>query len=176
MNNRLFLAAAVWLLLAGCASTYEQQDMRPVSDALDPTKTVLISVPNDGTYGSTVYENSGMMTAEAVMAAFAAHAANADLITGCVGRDCLEVVDGEMCGYYVMPVIRHWEDRATEWSGKADRIDIQLVIFNAATGEEIANSSYTGKSKWMTFGGDHPQDLLTEPTNDLVADLYGVSS
>ena len=175
MSNRLFLVAAAWLLVAGCASTYTQQDMRPVADALDPAKTVLISVPSDGTYGTTVYEESGLMTAEAVMAAFAQHAASADLLTGCEGRDCLEVVDGSMCGYFVMPVIRHWEDRATEWSGEPDHIQIQLVIFDAASGEEIANSTYTGKSKWMTFGGDHPEDLLAEPTIDFVSDLYGAS-
>ena len=150
--------------------------MRPISEALDPGKTVLISVPADGMYGSTVYDNSGRMTAEAVRAAFAKHASSADIITGCTGKDCLNIVDDQMCGYFVMPVIRHWEDRATEWSGKSDRIDIQLVIFDAATKEEVANSSYTGKSKWMTFGGDHPQDLLEEPTNELVNDLYGIDS
>ena len=176
MNKRLFLTAAAALLMMGCASTYEQKDMRPVVDTLDPTKSVLIAVPADGVYETTVYENSGMMTAKAVMAAFAAHASRADLIEGCVGEDCLAVVNDTMCGYFVMPVIRHWEDRATEWSGRSDRVEIQLVIFDATTKQEIANSSYTGKSKWMTFGGDHPQDLLPEPTTDLVNALYGVES
>ena len=71
MNTRLILASAACLLLASCASTYEQRDMRPIADTLDPGKTVLISVPADGTYGATVYENSGRMTAEAVLVAFA---------------------------------------------------------------------------------------------------------
>jgi hypothetical protein len=29
---------------------------------------------------------------------------------------------------------------------------------------KLAKTSYTGKSKWTIFGGDHPQDLLPEPT------------
>ncbi|WP_254924651.1 DUF4823 domain-containing protein [Aeromonas sp. A35_P] len=29
-----------------------------------------------------------------------------------------------------------------------------------------------GKSKWATFGGDHPQDLLPEPTEKYVNSLY----
>ena len=70
------------------------------------------------------------------------------------------------------PEILHWEDRATEWSGKSDRIEIQLVIYDAVTRKELANSSYTGTSKWATFGGDHPQDLLPEPTYQYVNGLY----
>jgi hypothetical protein len=66
----------------------------------------------------------------------------------------------------------HWEDRATEWSGKSDRLEIQLVIFNVHTGDELANATLTGKSKWATFGGDHPQDLLENPILEYVASLY----
>jgi len=176
MYKRLLLTAATAVLIAGCASSYDKRDLRPVAEALDPGKSVLISVPRDGAYGATVYENSGMMTAEAVMAAFAKHASNTDILTGCVGDDCLAIVDEKMCGYLVMPVIRHWEDRATEWSGKSDRIEIQLLIFDASTKQEIASTTFTGKSKWMTLGGDHPQDLLDKPTNEIVDSLYGLTS
>ena len=68
--------------------------------------------------------------------------------------------------------ILQWEKRATEWSGRPDQIEIQLVIFDAVTKEVLANSSYSGKSKWLTFGGDHPQDLLPEPTSQYVTSLY----
>jgi hypothetical protein len=173
MNKTLFLLASASLLMVGCASTYQQRDMHAPTAALDSTKRVLVAVPQNGQFGQTVYEESGTMTAEAIVAAFGKHASGADIISGCVGEDCLNVVDDSMCGYLVMPIIRHWEDRATEWSGKSDRVEIQLVIFDATSKEEIANSTYTGKSKWMTFGGDHPQDLLTEPTEDLVSSLYG---
>ena len=83
-------------------------------------------------------------------------------------------IDTEKYGYFVKPVILswEWEDRATEWSGKADRIEIQLIIYDVVTKKERANSSYTGKSKWATFGGDHRQDLLPEPTNSCVNSLY----
>ncbi|MBV1913834.1 MAG: DUF4823 domain-containing protein [Pseudomonadales bacterium] len=133
---------------------------------------MLISIPEDGWYGNTQYPNSGKMTANAVRAAFAKNANKADLAKDCKDEECLSKIDVEKYGYFVKPVILNWEDRATEWTGKSDRIEIQIVIFDAITKQELANSSYSGKSQWATLGGDHPQDLLPEPTNNYVDSLY----
>ncbi len=54
----------------------------------------------------------------------------------------------------------------------SDQIEIQLVIFDVRIQVELANVSYHGKSKWLTLGGDHPQDLLPEPTTQYVNSLY----
>lgn len=70
------------------------------------------------------------------------------------------------------PEILRWEERATEWSGKPDRIEINIVIFDVETGGSLENSSYSGKSKFFTFGGDHPQDLLDVPSGEYVRSLY----
>ena len=71
-----------------------------------------------------------------------------------------------------MPEILHWEDRNTEWSGIKDKIEIKLVVYDAATGNELASTIIAGKIKWATFGGDHPQDLLPEPLKRYVESLY----
>ena len=112
------------------------------------------------------------MTANEIRAAFSKYTSSVDVTDSCHGDDCLNGINTKKYGYYVRPVILHWEERATEWSGKPDRIEIQIVIYDAVTKNELANSSYTGKSKWATFGGDHPQDLLPEPTNKHVKSLY----
>jgi Domain of unknown function (DUF4823) len=36
----------------------------------------------------------------------------------------------------------------------------------------VASTLISGQSKWATFGGDHPQDLLPEPLNSYVESLY----
>jgi hypothetical protein len=33
----------------------------------------------------------------------------------------------------------------------------------------VESSTFTGRSKYMTFGGDHPQELLAEPLSEYVA-------
>lgn len=41
--------------------------------------------------------------------------------------------------------------RATEWSGKPDRIEIQISIYDDRR-NEVATTVVSGKSKWVTFG------------------------
>ena len=162
---------AMFLLLSGCES-YEQVDYVDQAVNLDPSLGVLISVPEDGFFGSENYRNSGRMTTNAIRSAFSPHAGVVQITDVCHGEECLEGIDTTKIGYYVRPDILHWEDRATEWSGKSDRLEIQMTIYSAETKEELANSSYTGKSQWFTLGGDHPQDLLDKPTEEFVDSLY----
>ena len=170
---RVFLLVAA-VLCSGCVHTYKRSDLHALSAPLDPTKNVLVSVPKDGRYEDIHYQNSGQMTANAVRAAFAMYAPKVDVTNNCDAADCLKGIDSKSYGYYVKPEILHWEDRATEWSGRPDRVEVQISVYDALTKEEVASSSYSGKSKWATFGGDHPQDLLAEPTEDYVSSLYGV--
>ncbi|MCL1040464.1 DUF4823 domain-containing protein [Shewanella marisflavi] len=159
-------------LLAGCSSTYQHSALQTPTAKLNPAKGVLIAMPKDGWYGNKEYRNSGQMTANAVRSAFSKYTNKVIIADNCVGDDCLKQLDANQFGYFVKPIILHWEDRATEWSGISDTIEIQLVVLDAMTKQEIANASYTGKSKWASFGGDHPQDLLPEPTNEFVSSLY----
>ena len=160
------------LLATGCTSTYKHTEAQKIEIKLDGRKGVLISTSDDGAYGSKQYHNSGRMTANAIRSAFSKESSNVDVVTYCHGENCLNNIDTGKYGYYVKPEIFHWEDRSTEWSGKPDRIEIQLITFDALTKKELAKASFTGKSKWGTFGGDHPQDLLQEPTNKYVKSLY----
>ena len=167
-----FLYIFFIIVVTGCASTYKHSELQSLSSKLDPSKGVLISVPEDGWYENTQYRNSGKSAANAIRVAFIKNASKVDVVSSCHGDECLETIDSVKYGYYVKPDILHWEDRATEWSGKSDRIEIQIVVYDTVSKIELANTTYTGKSKWATFGGDHPQDLLSEPTDQYINSLY----
>lgn len=171
MRVGIFLSV-VLLVSAGCASTYRHSHHAIQAQKLNPAAGVLILVPTDGWYGSIRYPDSGIMTVRAIEAAFSKRAKRVGVVRDCDLEECLKAIDVERYGYFVWPKILHWEERATEWSGKPDRIEIQITIYDTKTKQQIAKSSYTGKSKWATFGGDHPQDLLPEPTNAYVSSLY----
>ena len=167
-----YLSALLSLLAVGCSSTYQQANVQALTSKLDASQGVLISQPQDGSYETTQYQNSGQMTAQAIYAAFSKKAQKVELTTHCHGDPCLNSIEPTQFRYYVKPVILHWEERATEWSGKPDVIEIQVVIYDTLSKKNIANSSFKGKSKWVTFGGDHPQDLLPEPAEKYVNALY----
>jgi len=164
------LMTALSLVLAACASTYTRQTVTATKSKLATTGSVLVAVPHDGAYGDASYPGSGSATANAVRAAFSRFSNNVQLASGCSELSCLQS-NPEHFAYYVVPQVLHWEDRATEWSGKKDRIEVKITVYGSDA-TPIASQIINGKSKWLTFGGDHPQDLLPEPINAYVASLY----
>jgi hypothetical protein len=155
-------------LVSGCASTYEQVHVTAPSDKLEQGKSILIATPANGQYETINYSESGMMTAAAVNSAFASYSDNISIAADCQDLACLQSKSPGV-DYFVIPEILHWEDRNTEWSGKKDVIEIKLSVVDAASGTDLATSVISGKSKWATFGGDHPQDLLPEPLTAQIA-------
>ncbi len=153
-------------IVCGCASTYEQMDVTAPSAKLLPGTSVMIATPNDGRYETKTYSGSGNMTAAAVNAAFARYSDKVSVSADCQDIECLKNQSASV-DYYVVPEILHWEDRNTEWSGKKDKLEIKLSVFDAADGTTLATTIISGKSKWATFGGDHPQDLLPEPLQNM---------
>ena len=172
MNRNLIMIVSALIVLSGCSSSYKHNEYQKPELKLDQSVGVLISTPENGWYDQTEYRNSGRMTANAIRGAFVKNTRKVSITTECKGAECLDNIDANKYGYYVEPVILHWEDRATEWSGKSDKIEIQIITYDAKTKKEIGNTAFSGSSKWATFGGDHPQDLLEEPTNQYVETLY----
>lgn len=172
----LCLSLALLLALASCTSTYEQRELTAPSAVLDTTRKVVVALPADGRYSTTVYADSGRTTAQAVVDAFASHAASATTLDASAGHSAesaLSAARGANAGYLALPEILHWEDRATEWSGREDVLAVRLSVYEVPSGSLLASAEIHGKSKWMTFGGDHPQDLLADPIQHYVAGIYG---
>jgi hypothetical protein len=160
------------IFVVGCTSTYTRSDQSTPTVKLEPGKVVAIATPGNGAYGGKEYAGSGSSTATVVRAAFAKFARETNIVPDCQTLSCLTERIGANADYLVVPEILHWEDRNTEWSGKKDRLEVKLTIYDGRTTKVLAATSLAGKSKWATFGGDHPQDLLPEPINGYVASLF----
>jgi hypothetical protein len=167
---KIVTTLALVAVLGACTSTYTRQTVTTAQVKLASSGSVLVGVPQDGSYGATSYPGSGTATAEAVRAAFSRYSNNVQLANGCGQVSCL-VTSATPYTYYVLPQILRWEDRATEWSGKKDKIEIKITVYGQS-GKTIASQIIDGKSKWATFGGDHPQDLLPKAVNGYVQSLY----
>jgi hypothetical protein len=161
----------VGALLSGCSATFKQNVVQEPSTKLMRGKSVAIATPANGWYGKQEYADSGRMTAFATRAAFARFTNTSVVSVGCKDLACLRNHTRGPFDYYVVPEILHWEDRATEWSGLRDKIEVKIMVYDG-TGKEVGSTIVSGRSKWATFGGDHPQDLLPEPLNTYVESLY----
>ncbi|WP_246883092.1 DUF4823 domain-containing protein [Pseudomonas sp. Tri1] len=165
-----FSILLVSILATGCTAKYAQQDVFPSQAKLDRQMPVTIATPVDGRYETTVYPASGDMTAAAAKTAFSHYANHVTVVDACRELGCLR--QNSPSGYYVIPEILHWEDRATEWSGLPDKIEVKLAIYGPTGTQPLGSTILSGKSKWATFGGDHPQDLLHEPIAEYVKAQY----
>ena len=172
--NRSHLLILCVVLIASCADTHKvvRTDSSPGA-RLDRNSTVYVAVPRDGVYGANTYYGSGQNTAQVLLAAFAKHTRNTEGGQKPQSyKQARETALSKKLEILVYPVILHWEDRATEWSGIPDRVEVKVDVVDAASDRSIASAVVKGVSGIATLGGDRPQDLLEEPVEQFVASLY----
>ena len=175
LTNRIVVLSCLAMLVActcGCSSKYNYTCKKEASTKLVEGKGVAISIPEDGTFNSKSYQDSGKMTANAVKKSLNKHTETIDLIPTCKAEDCFNNLAKDKYQYLFLPTINHWEERATEWTGLPDRITITLDVYDTNKEELITSQEFSGASKWFTFGGDHPQDLLSVPMKKIVNEMY----
>jgi hypothetical protein len=160
------------LLLCGCTSTYHVNPILQVAN-LSVGKSGYVAQPKDGSFENEDYHNSGRQAALAVASALAKHLPRVDVASETKSLELnLAEAKSQNFDYLFFPIIVHWENRATEWSGKLDRIQIELRTFDVPTGKILSYGDIQGSSKWASFGGDSPEDLLKAPIDAYVQSLF----
>jgi hypothetical protein len=159
--------------LAGCVSKYKTDTFAGPEDPLTPAGGFYVMLAPNGSYGARVYPNSGRTTTQAVAAALSIHAEKVEIADRIRGlKKALARAKTFDLKYLFRPQILNWEDRATAWSGRPDRITLQFSIYDELIGKRLVNSTMRASSKWATFGGDHPQDLVPVATKRFVDRLF----
>jgi hypothetical protein len=172
LHIRIMLILSAIAIMAGCSASYKHDLLSTPSTKLLKGKSIVITTPSNGYYGDEEYSSSGKMTVTAVRSAFAKFSNNVTITANCKELSCLKESSSPKSDYYVIPEILHWEERATEWSGMPDKIKVKLSIYESQNWRELSSNIISGESKWATFGGDHPQDLLPEPLGNYIDSLY----
>ncbi|MDP3329973.1 DUF4823 domain-containing protein [Parvibaculum sp.] len=172
--RKIILLLAAAFALAGCVSKYKPIATEAPASILSSGASFYVMQPADGRYGSHSYPDSGEQTAVAVQSALIPRAGRViraqrpeELETA------LSTAREKNLDYVLQTRILNWEDRATEWSGIPDKLSLNFEIYDAATGERVASQTSKASSKWATFGGDHPQDLLPLPIGEFMKTVFG---
>lgn len=177
MKSAFVLFALTFVLTTACADTssFVRSDAT-VQARLEAAHSVYVALPDDGKFEDKIYASSGRATAEAIFDAFLRSTQRVRIGGKVEDREAaLASAEKGSDDFIAFTTILHWEDRATEWSGRPDRMSIRIEILDAKTGARVDSAVLEGKSGLATFGGDHPQDLLESPVNAFVSSLYGVT-
>ncbi len=170
-----FLPAPFFTVACADSSTFVRSDPG-VQVRLAAAQAVYVAIPANGAFENKVYASSGQATADAIFDAFLRRTQKVRIGRSVEDREvALESAGRGGEEFIALSTILHWEDRATEWSGRPDRMRVRIEILDAKTGERVDSAVIEGKSGLSTFGGDHPQDLLKSPVNAFVSSLYGLS-
>jgi len=169
-----YALVACLLALSGCVSKYRIDSYAAPNAHLDKNASFYVTLREGGQYDGTVYPNSAAATAQAPRTALLIHVDK--VVVGTTkGEDTASAIaQAKQQGLtnVVQAIILNWEDRATEWSGIPDKITLKMAIYNVQTGATVSSTVTSASSKWGTLGGDHPQDLLPEPTKRFVDPLF----
>ena len=153
--------ALLLIFLTACVSKYKTDSFTPLAQPLSKSGSACVMLARDGAYGARTYPGSGHTVSRLLHNAILAHMSKAELATRVESLSvAISVARKGGMNYVFEPVILNWEDRATAWSGRPDRITIRIGIWDAVTGRQLSSSHERASSKWATFGGDHPQDLV----------------
>jgi hypothetical protein len=149
------LALSIATLTTACVSSRSVSQSTNVH--LPANAALRIQVPADGRYEDENYQGSGRTVALALKSALIRQFPNTEIGT-------------DSNAYQIRPTILRWEERATEWSGKPDKVSISLQLYRPGGGL-LSSAVVDGNSSWWTLGGDHPEDLLHEPFAEYAAGL-----
>jgi len=172
LNIQTILGLILILILNACSAKHEIITSNK-NHQLKPNKSIYIALPKDGIFGSIQYPASSTQTTHALLKSFSRYSNNIEASNQyATYAQALRETSKRGFYYLVYPTILHWEDRATEWSGKPDKLSIQIKIVQANTGKQLNSTIIEGKSSWATLGGDHPEDLLQDPIDKLVNSFF----
>ncbi|MEZ8996179.1 DUF4823 domain-containing protein [Vibrio sp. 10N.222.54.A1] len=162
--------------LAGCADSHNLNvSNTEVVNKIPANSSVYIALSEDGRYGEKDYKGSGVLLSNVIKSGLLTKM-NDITVANEAGsfKESIKLAESNGSDYLFYPTIMHWEDRATEWSAKADKVEVKIVTWDIKNNVELSSAIIDGSSGLATLGGDHPQDLLPEPVNAYIDTLFAV--
>lgn len=174
--KKLFYSLPI-LFLAGCASTSNVSDFESIhlyqsNKPLSTDGQVSIQIPINARFEDTIYNESGENTAAAFKTALEKHAKSVKLLAVCQLNNCLENAKNAGSKYLMILDLVYWEDRATNWSNKADRLTIKVSTYDVSSGALLTASYLHSNTSLGAPSGGHVEDFLPSLASQYASSLY----
>lgn len=174
--KKIITLLALVVLTSGCASVRYTRLIEEPAPKLNPTASVFVLVPENGTYYGKVYPRSGETMANVIRSIFLKHSKSVEVAPqGEKFEEGIKKAKDTGFNYLINSKLLHWADHATEWSGIRDRIDMNLDIFDTSSGKLLDSINFKGNGTWFTFGGYHPEHIVRKSIDEYVSSLFGHS-
>lgn len=173
-NARFLMLLAGFAALTACKSTYSEKDLSSgPPPVLKSNSRIYVAIPFDASFKDEVVQGSGKQTAQAFQAAFMRYTRSVytSKFPESLG-EALEIARNGHMQYVLYPTIIRWEDRATEYSGRRDRLAVKAELIDLNTSQVVFSREIEATGKWMTDGGESPKDLLEQPAEQFANAVF----
>lgn len=174
------IAILLVLYLTGCAVGYEEANVTDLlierqSGALSKSAGFIVAVQGDGGYGNKVKAGSAAKTRSSMVEALSKYATRVQPIPGFISEaQARQDARSRGTQFLIYMLILNWEERVTAWSGKPDRLEVEIRLIDVNRNKMLEAVIVKGNSKFLTLGGDHVEDLLAKQFYDYAASLFGI--
>ncbi len=162
----LLIVGLIVLGVTGCADNYVITPIQGEDIKLNSEKRIFISKPKDGTSDNIRYLNSGSMVSRIMQAEFSKYCSFVE-----IGERyqtlSKSVITAREKGYDYLVYLT-----ILEWSDISDKASLKINIVDLHRNSTVCSVVVEGKSGFMTFDGDQPQDMIYEPVNAFVGKMY----
>jgi len=174
-NIKMYVFLAFLLFFSGCESARQYYSGGSSAPRFDSNSSVYILLPQDAMYYSRVCIGSGRSIAQIISDSFSRHLTRIE-----TSGEVEELADGlkkakeKGYAYLVSSKIIRWEDANTGWSGKVDKIQMQMSIYDVQTNNLLHSVDFEGNSSWFLAGifGCRPYYIVSKSIDDYVANLF----
>lgn len=173
MKNICFLLTVI--LFIGCATAKIEHlsQTRNDSNILQGGEHVFIALPKDGSFGEHHYKESGNYVQQYFFDNFLHYTDYVENATKILSlEDAKEEARKQKADILIYPVIVHWEDRNTYWSGLRDKVRINVIVYSLSNDKTLDKSSLYATNSRFTYINARPENRLKTIINPYVKQLY----
>jgi hypothetical protein len=173
--KRILVVALATLLMSGCSVPRQVKEGGAVSGAhvVPGGKVLILNIRDGQETGQDPAVGSGQGLVAALRKALASHgvplstSADTELESG--------LASAQRAGYrYVLKcTITLWEDNATAWSGKGDKLNISVELYDTQTHELAAAATDKRTATGFTFASGSPDRFMDQVATGALAQIYG---
>lgn len=159
-------------LLSACATnklTFNVDDA-----AITKSQSVYIMLPENGHYGSIEYDFSGDDVQQKLAREFQTTSIAQVLFPREIKsvQESLKEAEQQNTDLLICPIITHWEDRNTPWSGRRDKVGLNIRIIDVKSKKVVSDADLYGTNNSITFIANQPNTLLPKMVKKYVSHLY----
>lgn len=165
----------VVVLLMGCSVPRSEPEGRVVAGmTINPSGKVLILSVQDGQeQGQPVAKGSGQGMMVALRKALMAKGVPISTTDTNALLGGYEEASKLGFDYVLKCTITEWEDNATAWSGKGDKLRISVEIFDVKSRQLVAAGSHYRIATGFTLASGTPDRFMDECAHGALARIYG---